>query len=178
MRTPSRFMPQFPEERPHPFLKWIFAIGFLSIFSILIIISPYILGSLILIMLIGVAGDILEKRRIKRLANARAGESICTFARLMNAKNLDTHVVRAVYEEIGKRLSKPDSIFPLRPTDQLFKAKDLNLDDEDLYELLIAIAFRTKRSLENTRSNPYFNKVETVSDLVQFVMAQPRITNS
>ena len=98
-------MPQFPEERPHPFLKWVFAIGFLSISAILILISPYILRPLILIMFIGVAGDILEKRRIKRLANARAGESICTFARLMNAKNLDTHVVRAVYEEIGKRLS-------------------------------------------------------------------------
>lgn len=175
MRTPSRFMPQFPEERAHPFLKWVVAVGFFGVFAALIVAWPLVWGPLIAAM---VAAVIFEKRRMRQLTNSRAGESICTFARSIGAKNLDTHVVRAVYEEVGKLIAEPGSAFPLRPTDLLCEKGDLNLDPDDLDEVLVAIAFRTKRSLENTETNPYYDKVKTVSDLVQFVMAQPKIPDA
>ncbi|MBN8282942.1 hypothetical protein [Zoogloea sp.] len=175
MRTPSRFMPQFPQEGANPFLKWVFAVGFFGVFAALIVAWPLVWGPLVAAMAVGI---ILEKRRLRRLANAREGESICTFARSIGAKKLDTHVVRAVYEELGKILGTSGSKFPLRPTDQLYETSGLNLDPDDLDELLVAIAFRSQRSLENTESNPYYDKVKTVADLVQFVMAQPVMPNA
>lgn len=172
MITPSRFMPQFPEKRAHPFLGWVYAVAFYSVFAALIVAYPFIWGPLTVVMIVAIA---VEKRRLQHLASSRDGESICSFARSIGAKRLDTHVVRAVYEELGKVIGTRTSLFPLRPTDQLFKTSGLNLDPDDLDELLIAIAFRANRSLEDTQKNPFFNKVETVSDLVQFVMAQPKI---
>lgn len=170
MSTPSRSMPQFPGNRAHPFLSWAYTVGFYGVFAALIAAYPLVWGPLVATMVVGVT---LEKRRLKRLASSREGESICTFARSIGAKNLDTHVVRAVYEELGKVLSASASMFPLRPTDRLFETRGLNLDPDDLDELLVAIAFRANRSLENTQSNPYYDKVKTVSDLVLFVMSQP-----
>jgi len=172
MNTPSRFMPQFLEKRAHTFLGWVFAAAFFSIFAVLIVAYPFIWGPLTVAMVVAV---VVEKRRLQRLASSRDGETICSFARSIGVKSLDTHVVRAVYEELGKVLGTRTSLFPLRPTDQLCNISGLNLDPDDLDELLIAIAFRANRSLEDTQKNPYYNKVETVSDLVQFVMAQPKI---
>lgn len=163
-------MPHFPQRRAHPFLKWLFAVGFFGVFAALIVAWPLVWGPLIAAMTVGV---IFEKWRLRRLANSREGESICTFARSIGAKKLDTHVVRAVYDELGKVVGTSSSKFPLRPTDQLYERSGLNLDPDDLDVLLVAIAFRSQRSLENTESNPYYDKIRTVSDLVQFVMAQP-----
>ena len=174
MRTPSRFMPQFPQKEANPFLEWGFAVGFLGIFAALILAWPLVWCPLVAAMAVAI---ILEKRRLGRLATAREGESICTFARSIGAKKLDTHVVRAVYEELGKILGASDSKFPLHPTDQLYERSGLSLDPDDLDELLVAIAFRSQRSLENTENNPYYDKVKTVADLVQFVMAQPVMPN-
>ncbi len=175
MRIPSRFMPQFPEEKANPILKWVFAVGFFGVFAALVVAWPLVWGSLVAAMAVAI---ILEKRRLRRLANSREGESICTFARSIGAKKLDTHVVRAVYEELGKILCTSGSKIPLRPTDQIYETSGLNLDPDDLDELLVAIAFRSHRSLENTERNPYYDKVKTVSDLVQFVMAQPVVPNA
>lgn len=175
MRTPSRFMPQFPEEKSNPVVGWLFAAAFFGALGALLVTYPIVFGPLFAVMAIAVA---LEKRRFKRLVSSRGGESICTFARSVNARSLDTHVVRAVYEELGNVLGSRSALFPLRPSDKLFARDGLNLESDDLEELLVAIAFRANRSLESTQSNPYFGKVQTVSDLIQFLIAQPEVARA
>jgi hypothetical protein len=112
-------------------------------------------------------------KHLQTLAANRAGESICSFARAEHCRNLDTWVVRAVYEEIQGHLASGCSGFPLRWTDRL--KEDLRIDPDALdEELAIDIAERTGRELKNTESNPLFGKVETVRDLVLFFQGQPK----
>lgn len=113
-----------------------------------------------------------QARRLQRMAEARAGESICDFARSFNCSETDTWVIRAVYEQLQAYLRSDAANFPLRRDDNL--VKQLGIDPEDLaYDLADEIAARTGRSLEGTERNPFWNKIETVGDLVQFFLQQP-----
>ncbi len=83
---------------------------------------------------------------------------------------MDTWVIRAVYEEVCRQMASPG--FPLHPEDNLWKT--LRLDEDDLdWEIAEAVAQRTGRPLANYESNPYYEKVQTVGDLVMFFNAQP-----
>jgi acyl carrier protein len=114
-----------------------------------------------------------RKRRLQQMAKQRAGESICTFARSFDCSASDTWVIRAVYEQLQAYLSSDAPAFPLRREDDL--VKELGIDSEELgLDLVDEIAARTGRSLENTENNPCWEKVETVGDLVQFFLHQPR----
>jgi hypothetical protein len=113
-----------------------------------------------------------NRRRLKHLAKLRAGESICEFARSFERNNVDTWVIRAVYEQLQDYLGK-NPVVPIRAADRL--KEDLPIDAEDLeMDLAEEIAQRTGRSLKDTTANPYYGKIRTVEDLVLFFNSQPK----
>ncbi len=115
------------------------------------------------------------RRRLDQLAQGRVGESICTFVRALPVRELDTWVVRAVFEQLQAylRITVRYTAFPLRPSDRLFE--DLRITPEDLDdELVYEIAQRTGRALSSRHENPYYGKVTTVEDLIRFFCGQPR----
>ena len=101
----------------------------------------------------------------KREAERRRGESICSFARSFDRRVIDPWIIRGVYEEFSNS-------YPIRADDSL--ATDLGIEDEDLDDSIVVIAERIGRSLEDTASNPMFDKLSTVGDLVLFLQHQPR----
>jgi len=110
-----------------------------------------------------------ETRRLQALADARAGDTICHFARSFDTRNTDTWVIRAVHEELQLLLA-PCVAFPIRASDVLLD--ELRIDSDDLEDLIVDVAERTGRSLDRAEHNPFFGKVRTVRDLVSFVDAQ------
>jgi len=61
----------------------------------------------------------------------------------------------------------------LRPTDRL--EDDLRIDPNDIDgEMIEEIAERAGYSLDSTRDNPMYGRVQTVGDLVKFITLQPR----
>lgn len=62
--------------------------------------------------------------------------------------------------------------FPVRASDSL--VNDLRIDSEDVEDLLVDIAARSGHSLDETQSNPFYGKIDTVRDLVLFINSQPR----
>lgn len=178
MRTPSRLMPLFPSYQFKPrFAIWLIftlhillcAFLVLRLFLIHPMTTTIIAAFIAILVYIGIRQ---EKRRINALVQSRPTDSICSFARSFNTRKTDTWVIRAVYEEIGTYLNSRKTPFPLRATDRLWK--DLRIDPDDLEDIVIRdIAYRTGRSLDNTKNNPYYDKVETAADIVGFFMAQP-----
>ena len=51
----------------------------------------------------------------------------------------------------------------------------LDLDREDELDMLDDIAFRARRSMENTEYNPLLGRVHTVADVVRFFEHQPKL---
>ena len=122
----------------------------------------------------GIFEHLRRKAGIKRLAASRAGESICEFARSFERRRVDTWIIRAVYDELQEYLGGY-SVVPIRAADRL--KDDIPIDIEDLEMDLIAnIARRSRRSLTDPTSNPYFGKIKTVADVVLFLNAQPELT--
>ena len=113
-----------------------------------------------------------EQHRLQCLASARIGESICHFARSFERRKTDTWIVRAVHEELQLFL-RPFIKFPLRASDSL--VDDLGMEVDDVDDLLVDVASRAGRSIEQTERNPYYGKVRTVADVVLFVNAQPQV---
>jgi hypothetical protein len=133
------------------------------------------LGTSIVIVSFLMVSIVQHKRhraRLRMLAESRSGESICEFARTFGGGEIDTWVVRAVYEQLQQYLGG-DVPVPIRATDRL--KEDLPIDTEDLeMDLMAKISRRTGRSLTNTTANPYYERVRTVGDLVLFFNAQPK----
>jgi hypothetical protein len=111
---------------------------------------------------------IREKQRLRRLAGERASESICTFVRSLEYSRLDTGIIRCVYEELQRCLGLP---VPLRACDHL--EHDLHIDPEDLDDLARKIAQKCGRNLDTVEKNRYYGRVVTISDLIEFLCAQP-----
>jgi hypothetical protein len=113
-------------------------------------------------------------RHMNLLSQQRAGEDICTFVRSFDCRKTDTWILRAVYEEMSKYCQVKNRFIPIRPEDRW--KEDLKIDAEDLgMDLLPDIADRSGRSLKNTNLNPYYSKVKTVQDLVNFLEHQPKL---
>ncbi len=175
MRTPSRYMPTYNET-----LTWQSrATGSFVVFLLLIMLGYAIwYNPKIAIILLGIFLAIISisffssdaTKALDALYRERRGDDIGTFARLFNFRNIDTWIIRATYEEINSELGykKP---FPLRPSD--FLEKELNFDVEDLEFILGRIFSRVGISDKNIERNPYYGKVETVGDLVNFCNHQP-----
>lgn len=68
-----------------------------------------------------------ERNHLRALAAQRQGESICQFARAFPRRQVDTWVLRAVYESLHGYLG---GRLPIRADDRL--KQDLRLDDDDL----------------------------------------------
>lgn len=172
-KTASRFMPPVAV---HPPLRWsarcflaVMTVAFMAVFWS----HPVAVGGTLLAL--GSLVAVLSRRetlRLARMAQSRAGESICQFARSIDCRLVDTWVVRAVYEEVQRSLSVAVAV-PLRVTDHL--QRDLQLDADDLDDLVADMAQRSRRSLADTSANPLFGKVTTVGELVEFLQAQPRL---
>ena len=128
-------------------------------------------GGLGVLILVGSVVTTLDQRRLRRLAASRADESICTFARAFACRSTDTAVIHAVYEELQHHLCPVVPAFPFRADDHF--AEDLRVDHEDLDDLAVIVAHRTRRTLENTKANPLFGRVHTVRDLIRFFGHQP-----
>jgi hypothetical protein len=115
-----------------------------------------------------------ERNYLRGLAAQRQGESICQFARAFPRRQVDTWVLRAVYESLHGYLG---GRLPIRADDRL--KQDLRLDDDDLdLDLLEEMARLSGRSLERTADNPWFDRVTSVRDLVLFLDHQPRLSAS
>lgn len=110
--------------------------------------------------------SIIWHLRMVRLHDIRREESICTFARALPARDHDTWIVRAVYEELSDHFR-----VPLRPTDDVTKL--FGLIDDDAEDIAVRVAYRARRSLENSERNPLHNRVVTVADWIAFFENQP-----
>jgi hypothetical protein len=167
-----------PLRRPPTLVGWIFLVAFAAWLLYVLWMFPIVTSACLAVL---VALVWLHRRSIRNhlrvTAASRTGESICTFSREVDCSNLDTWIVRAVYEEIQEHLDADCAKFPLRWTDRL--KEDLRIDPDALdEELALDIAQRTGRSLEGTERNPLFGEVKTVRDLVLFFQAQPRLPES
>lgn len=117
-----------------------------------------------------------QKRVLRALALSRPDESIGSFARSFERREVDTWIIRAVYEQLQQELEDLHPAFPLRAEDLLVET--LRVDPEDLEQSVMpAIAGRAGRSLENTRSDARLEKVRTVGELVLFLNEQPRLAD-
>jgi hypothetical protein len=176
MRRASRFMP--PVSRQPPPWRWVGRLLAAAVSCALLWVlwtHPLaVCASAIVLWGLVTVSDWLNEKHFARLMRARAGESICQFARSFDCRSVDTWVVRAVYEELQAGLALQGMRLPVRVTDRL--QKDLRLDADDLDLLLVPdIAQRAGRELSCTQDNPFYGKVTTVGDLVHFLNAQPRL---
>lgn len=115
-----------------------------------------------------------QKTSLTTLARSRAGESICEFARDFARREVDTRIIRAVYERLQVELLDCHALddFPIRGRDRLIE--DLHIDPEATeQEIAEEIADRAGRSMDNASANPFNGRVRTVRELVLFFNDQP-----
>ncbi|WP_428035296.1 hypothetical protein [Amphritea sp.] len=171
MKKASRFMPKNVCQ-PTGALGWV-VIGVISSFFAWLFWSvPLLLIVLPFIALFFYKEHRKRKRYFKDLLVSREGYSICEFSRHFDCKQVDTWVIRAVYEQLQNYLKSYEIELPVLPNDDVFS--DLKIDDEDFeYDILEEIAFRTGRSLDDAEVNPYFGNANIVENLVYFFNKQP-----
>ena len=119
------------------------------------------------------AVTVSKQRRLRRLAETRAGESLCTFARAFDRRATDFWVVRAVYEELRPYCRFRGRQVPVRPTDSL--TDDLHIDGDDLEGIARDATARVGRVFENLAGNPWYGRVDTIGDMVAFEQHQPKL---
>ena len=106
----------------------------------------------------------------------RQGDPLCKFVRSLDYRHRDTWIIRAVFEELQRYLSTSANhgAFPIMPSDRI--TDDLCVDEDDL-DLCIAprVAKRCGRTLDHYEDNPFYGRVHTVQDLMDFFEAQPRV---
>ena len=176
MKNFSRHMPKSAARGELTATGWIFLMflaGLLvyTIFELLFHPTWFTLAVAIIVLYIAVAIH-MDIRKRNRLREARAGHSICTFARALPMRELDPWVVRATYEELGRSLGSEKDPFPVLPSDRL--QKDYTMDEEDFEDILYDILQRAGRSLENIENNPMLQKVVTVEDLIRAIQWQAK----
>jgi hypothetical protein len=117
--------------------------------------------------------DVINTRRLRRLARERLGDSICSFARSLDYRRLDTKVIRTVYEEMQDNLAHVCPAFPVRTSDDV--ARMYRIDPEEYEDMVVEIADRVGRSLDDYERNPYYRQTSTIAGLIEFLCAQPRV---
>ncbi len=134
---------------------------------------PWMLALVVALAVITVYTNKKQNQKLREMAEKRANEGICTFARSFERNQVDTWILRAVHEEFQHYMKFPEGTCPLRASDRF--EKDLKIDPDDIEDLIPVVAQRTGRSLEHTEKNPFFGKIETVGDFVLFINNQPRV---
>jgi hypothetical protein len=167
MRKLSRWMPKAPLQRVAPMSVLLLAVLAIMLICLAVSVTAFavVSGFTLLVAIVSA----YDRRRLRRIAERRTGESICTFARSFDRRAIDPWVVRAVYEELEGYFG---GALPVRVADRI--EEDLRMDWEDVDELLKDAAFRAGRSLEHTESNPFYGQVRNAGDLVLFLMYQPK----
>ncbi len=167
MHKLSRWMPQAPPKRVIPMSAILLTALVIMLICLAFSRTAFVVvtGFILLVALISV----YDRLRLRRLAEQRVGESICTFARSFDRRAVDPRVVRAVYEEFHAYF---DGALPVRATDRI--EKDLRMDWEDVDDLVRDVASRASRSMDHTESNPFYGQVRKVGDLVLFLNYQPK----
>jgi hypothetical protein len=167
-RIPSNRMPKYAEKshglRDHLILALILAIPLGGLGYLAWKVPWYVSVGVVTGVAVWVRIDQLKRRRI---AEERSRESLCTFARSFDYRVVDTWIIRAVYEQL-----QPAAGFPVRRSDNF--RRNLHLDGDDIDEIAEEIAQRTGRPLTNCEQNPWYSKVETVADMLEFFMCQPK----
>lgn len=119
--------------------------------------------------------NLLDRRFRRKLASSRVQESICTFARSFDRREVDPWLLRAAYEELSQSLAVDGCPTPIRAADRW--EKDLKIDGEDMWDLVMVIAVRAGRDLEGVEQNPYWPSVQkdcTIRDLISLLQHQPK----
>jgi hypothetical protein len=129
------------------------------------LIGAFVVGTIIL--------NIRFRRQMRVLCAQRSGQSICQFARSLPFRQLDTRVIRQVYETLQATVSFPGCRVPIRTDDRI--TDTFGLEDEDFEDFIVEIADRCGRSLANFQSNPFYERLHTAGDIVHFLCAQPRV---
>ncbi len=181
MRKFSRWMPPAPDPRTG-ILDWLMFAGIVAGIGAAIVAWPktmvfvgVVIGALVaVIVLLTVIMKPFHDRSLRRRAAERTNEDIGTFARGFDrrAANFDPWVVRASWDALEPYVSYSDGRLPLRLSDRV--DEDLGIDPEELEDVVAEIATRTGRSQNRWAANPYYGRVTTVGDLVNFVACQPR----
>ncbi len=167
MNAPSRQMEPMPASQKPTLVSWLVVVAILSPLVWLAVASAplrwIVIGSFTLMAVL----TILHRRWLKRIKEERKEESICTFSRALPAKDHDTWVVRAAYEEISHHAEAP-----IRPSDNVVKF--WGIDGDDLDDAILRIARRARRSMADVQKNPFCGRAVTVADVIAFVEHQPR----
>jgi hypothetical protein len=179
MKKPSKLMPKYYPKGYGllgKIIALIIAIIIVVFFCIGIWQEPYffLIILLVIIPLVWISGYFEEKKRKKKLsmmAAKREGCDIGTFAKTFDYRKIDTWIIRAVYEELQEFVSTKEIQLPILATDHL--EKDLNIYEEDLNDLMEAIAQRTGRTFDDYEKNPFYSNLNAVSDLVGYFNYQP-----
>jgi hypothetical protein len=170
--TLSRHMPAIPEHKTKP-IAYVLLVLFVSGLFGLCWAKPFAGLIIALLAITGWVFSLVEKRRLRKMADARNEESICSFARSFDRHSVDMWIVRAVYEGLQKYMESDHDRFPIRAKDRI--DKDLDIDGEDLDDLAYDVGARAGYDMTQTKDNPLFGRVETVEDMVMFFMHQPKL---
>ncbi len=113
-----------------------------------------------------------NKEKLNSLGLTRASGSICNFAGSFDCRNVDTWILRAVYEGLSGYAD-----IPIHADDHIIE--DLLIDEETYTsELIPDIAEKCHRSLDGCNTNPHFKEIEMVRGLVNFLNRQPIVKAS
>ncbi|MBN2180705.1 MAG: hypothetical protein JW715_02230 [Sedimentisphaerales bacterium] len=180
MKKLSRWMPSRPVYKTppwaYPFIILLLAgaIALLFFIGYCLYKIPELL--LVILFVVFLFWQHIEKFRysMRNWAQSRSGENICSFVRAFDFRHTDTWILRAVYEELGMYLEIDGRPFPVRADDRW--EEDLQIDPDDMeWDIFPDIAHRACRSIENTEQNPFYDRVKTVRDLVNFLEHQPKL---
>ncbi len=171
MRRKRFFDPTNPS--PWPFVIAGFVLVFTAVYTTLPLFILAVIGGVVLFAITLTAPSITD--RLTALADQRAGETLADFFQQFDPDRVDSWVIRAAYERL-QQVVWPDRALPFHADDDF--TEQLYTDPDDLEVLvIIPVAKRLGRSLNAFEQNPYYQRIETVGDLVMFINAQPKNEN-
>ena len=174
----SRHLPAL-KKREHPLTVggWLILVCFIAAVICLACHHPIpFFGLVVFYAVVGWLGARIDFRRKCALAASRPGDPLCVFARSFDLRAVDPWIVRAAFEELQKVCAGSPRPFPIRPSDRF--EEDFNIHPDDIEDIARDIAERAGYSLEHYEQNPLCGKVETVGDLVHFLVHQPSVRNA
>ncbi len=173
MRPFSRNMPS-PPEVPWTTKGYVVVSALLVFASVVLwyaFAEPIFGAILAALVLVGIVSQHSNARRLRQMAAERVGEDLCSFVRSFDRRAADPWLLRATYEELQPYCRFRGGVLPLRATDRF--EEDLRIDGEELDYLALDVARRAWRSMEHPEANPFYSRVTTVEDLVDFLLHQP-----
>jgi len=113
---------------------------------------------------------------MKKIAKYRGRPDICSYSRYFDYRKTDTKIMREVFNSVQDWAGKYEGIpFPVRAEDCFNKL--YKMDPDDLDDIYFEIAEKLNINIDNPEKNPYWNKVNTVKDLVMFLHFQKKVQN-